>query len=129
MSEKLTDERLKEIRGRLNAYHVAREDHQKGDLKYEAYRLKHSIWSKHARQDIPDLLTEIDRLRVELGDAEDMISALRNDWVVENQHFYDEECVEGWVWIDPQGKEHSELGDHGATPIWPESARAALGRR
>ncbi len=106
----LTDEREREIRFRIKERYLAPD-------KVELRAMVH------------DLLDEIDRLRVELGDAEDMISALRNDWVVENQHFYDEECVEGWVWIDPQGKEHSELGDHGATPIWPESARAALGRR
>lgn len=85
-------------------------------------------WHRYT-QAIRDLLAEIGELRGELGDAEDQVAALMADWGVEPHSFYDEEGVEGWTWTDPDGVEHNELGDWGQTPPWPESARAALGRR
>lgn len=42
-------------------------------------------------------------------------------WTVEPRSLYDEEGVEGWVWIDPEGNEHStELGYWHEPPPLPD---------
>lgn len=41
-------------------------------------------------------------------------------WVVEKRLLYDEESVEGWAWIEPDGTEHIVVGEWGDLPPWPD---------
>jgi len=47
-------------------------------------------------------------------------------WTVRPVSLYDEEGVEGWLWTEPNGTEHAEIGDHSELPTWPASAARAL---
>ena len=49
-------------------------------------------------------------------------------WTVEKVSLYDEEGVEGWMWTEPDGTEHTEAGEWGDLPPWPMSARDAMSR-
>lgn len=67
------------------------------------------------------------RLIAAAPDRHDQILALvAYNWQLEKRSLYDEEGVEGWVWIEPNGREHTGIGSWGELPPWPESARAAL---
>lgn len=41
-------------------------------------------------------------------------------WTVDKALLYDEECVEGWTWTSPTGKEFTEIGDWSDPPVVPE---------
>lgn len=60
---------------------------------------------------------------------EQLIALLRYNWTVDKVSLYDEEGVEGWCWTEPNGREHTEIGDWNELPPWPDSARAALAAR
>lgn len=61
-------------------------------------------------------------------DLADQVYALTHGWSVEKRSLYDEEGVEGWAWIDPDGGEHVETGVWDDLPPWPESARAVVAK-
>ena len=58
----------------------------------------------------------------------DMLRALLAGWTVVPINCYDEECIPGWLWTEPNGTEHTELGDHNELPTWPDSARKAIAK-
>ena len=47
-------------------------------------------------------------------------------WWVERRSLYDEEGVEGWAWIEPDGTEHVEIGSWIELPPWPDSASVKI---
>lgn len=49
-------------------------------------------------------------------------------WELERKSCYDEEGVEGWAWVEPDGTDHVELGSWDELPPWPESARIVIAR-
>jgi len=56
----------------------------------------------------------------------EQVKALMAGWTVERMSLYDEEGIDGWKWIEPNGNEHIESGAWDELPPWPESASAAL---
>lgn len=61
-------------------------------------------------------------------DLRDQVDALLDGWKCERVSMYEDEGVEGWRWIEPDGTEHYEVGSWDELPPWPESAREALAR-
>ena len=55
----------------------------------------------------------------------DMLYALTHlGWSVNKRSLYDEEGVEGWEWLDGQGREiATEIGDWNALPPWPKACQ------
>lgn len=45
---------------------------------------------------------------------------LDRGWTVERVSLYDEEGVDGWRWIDPEGNEYAVMGDWSEPPPLPE---------
>lgn len=66
-----------------------------------------------AALDAPDLL---DRL----------LALVKYHWLVDPVLLYDEEGVEGWSWSEPDGTEHTAIGDWNELPTWPDSARRRI---
>lgn len=68
-----------------------------------------------------------------LAAAPDCVEMLRAlifyGWSVEKRSLFDEEGIEGWAWVEPNGTEHTGIGDWNEMPPWPDSARAALAKR
>lgn len=62
----------------------------------------------------------------DLGDQVYALTGL--GWTVEKLSMYDEEGVEGWMWTEPNGTEHTEMGDWSELPTWPQSAREAVAK-
>ena len=61
-------------------------------------------------------------------DRHDQVTAFVLGWTVEKRSLFDEEGVEGWAWIEPNGNEHIEVGAWDELPPWPESARVAIAK-
>ncbi len=77
---------------------------------------------------VAESLANFDLMRM-APDMHDMILALtKYDWTVRPMALYDEEGVEGWLWTEPSGSEHSEIGDWNELPAWPDSARQAIAK-
>ena len=69
------------------------------------------------------------RLIAAAPDRSDQVIALSLlDWSVSKRSLYDEEGIEGWAWIEPDGTEHVEVGDWDELPPWPASAREAIAK-
>jgi hypothetical protein len=47
-------------------------------------------------------------------------------WTAEEHSLYDAEGVEGWAWVEPDGTEHTAVGEWDNLPPWPESARLRI---
>jgi hypothetical protein len=52
--------------------------------------------------------------------------ALSTGWEVERRSLYDEEGVEGWAWIAPDGKEFVQIGSWNELPPWPDEAQSHM---
>lgn len=57
-----------------------------------------------------------------------MLALTVYDWEVDKVSLYDEEGIEGWTWTEPNGTEHTEMGDWDELPPWPDSAREAIAK-
>ncbi len=69
------------------------------------------------------------RLIVAAPDMDDqLVALLLLGWEVEKRSLYDEEGVEGWAWIEPNGDEHVDVGPWDELPPWPKSARVAIAK-
>ena len=69
------------------------------------------------------------RLIAAAPDRHEQLTALiLHEWTIEKRSLYDEEGIEGWAWIEPDGTEHVDTGAWDELPPWPESARAALAK-
>ena len=55
--------------------------------------------------------------------------ALSLGWEVERRSLYDEEGVEGWAWIAPDGTEFVEIGSWNEDAPWPDEAQAYLDKQ
>jgi hypothetical protein len=55
--------------------------------------------------------------------------ALSLGWDVEKRSLYDEEGIEGWVWIAPDGNEFVEMGSWSEAPPWPDEAQVHLDKQ
>ena len=94
------------------------------DMKAEAYieRITYGCVSD-------ELAAANVRLIASAPDRHDQLCALLlHGWAVEKRSLYDEEGVEGWVWVEPNGTEHVEIGSWDELPPWPDSAREALAK-
>jgi hypothetical protein len=54
------------------------------------------------------------------------VVALRNDWDIETLSMYDEEGIEGWRWVAPNGVEYVEIGSWDEFPEVPEAVEEML---
>ena len=55
-----------------------------------------------------------------------LLAIIKYDWSIAKVSLYDEEGIEGWRWMEPDGQEHVEVGSWDDLPPWPDSARQAI---
>ena len=55
--------------------------------------------------------------------------ALSLGWEVERRSLYDEEGVEGWAWVAPDGTEFVEIGSWCEDAPWPDEAQEYLDKQ
>ena len=55
-----------------------------------------------------------------------LLAIIKYNWSIAKVSLYDEEGIEGWRWMEPDGQEHVEVGDWDDLPPWPDSARQAI---
>lgn len=48
-----------------------------------------------------------------------LLVLFKEGWRAEKTSLYDEECVEGWLWSHPDGREYSVIGDWNGDPEIP----------
>lgn len=97
------------------------------------FRKRHPMLPKDAGSETVCLVCEVDypcdtrKLAEGLEASAAVLRALvLRGWTVERRSVYDEEAVDAWAWIAPDGREFVELGDHLELPPWPEEAAKAL---
>lgn len=92
-------------------------------------RSREAIVSECSNSRLPnEELSANARLIAAAPDRHDQLTALMLGWEVDKIAMYDEEGVEGWIWTEPDGTEHVEMGDWNELPTWPESARQSLAK-
>lgn len=67
-----------------------------------------------------DAERQLEVVKAELVNARRVIDLLREGWEVEPASLYDEEGVEGWVWVSPNDNEQAVIGGWDEIPPTPD---------